>query len=165
LKIAADSGIKPECFSKSKEKPPERTTNPTQRKPPKSGFLLSSLLLDKPLQSQSKLFMAKTPDTQESLLKELTEDLASQLLGEQLPQQILDRRYTWGKNEHLAVIVPANERVTRAHLRKLAKAHEYAETDPSPLRIKLRTTFAKYEERFAALPKPKRKNAGPEIIM
>lgn len=66
----------------------------------------------------------------------LTEELSNILLGEKIPIDI----YHFITDE---VIIPANRRITKTLLRKVAANYEYAECDPSPIRNKLREYIAR----------------------
>src|SRR5439155_13958237 len=49
------------------------------------------------------------------------------------------------------IIIPANRKITKTLLRKLANVYEHIEIDPSPIRNKIREIIASYENKFAEL--------------
>src|SRR5438093_1311161 len=49
------------------------------------------------------------------------------------------------------IIIPANRKITKTLLRKLATAHDHIEIDPSPIRNKIREIIGAYEHKFAEL--------------
>jgi hypothetical protein len=80
----------------------------------------------------------------QALREELTEALATYLLAERIPLDIVDA-------ETGEIIVPANKKITRTLLQKVATAYGRIEIDPSPIRDKIRETIAQFELRFAVL--------------
>src|SRR4029453_6088101 len=49
------------------------------------------------------------------------------------------------------IIIPANRKITKTLLRKLANVYDHIEIDPSPIRNKIREIIASYEHKFAEL--------------
>jgi DNA-directed RNA polymerase subunit beta len=49
------------------------------------------------------------------------------------------------------IIIPANRKITKTLLRKLAMVYDHIEIDPSPIRNKIREIIASYEHKFAEL--------------
>ena len=80
----------------------------------------------------------------EAIRDELTEALANILLGEKIPLDV-----TNGQTGE--IIIPANRKITKTLLRKLACIHNHAEIAPSPIRNKIREIIGKFEPRLAAL--------------
>ena len=79
---------------------------------------------------------------QETKLRdELTESLSNVLLGEKIP---LDVR----NSETGEVIIPANRKITKTLLRRLAAISKSIEIDPSPVRIKIMEIIDSYQHRF-----------------
>src|SRR5438105_14320780 len=67
----------------------------------------------------------------ETLVEQLTDSLSNVILGEKVPLDVVN-----AKNGE--IIIPANRKITKTLLRKLATAHEHIELDPSPIRNKSR---------------------------
>ena len=80
----------------------------------------------------------------EELREQLTEALANILLGEKLPLDVTNAQTG-------EPIIPANRKITKTLLRKLASGHDHADIAPSPTRDKIREIIAPFEPRFAAL--------------
>src|SRR5437773_1417461 len=66
------------------------------------------------------------------------------LLGEKVPLDVVN-----AKNGE--IIIPANRKITKTLLRKLATAHDHVEIDPSPIRNRIREIIGSYEHKFAEL--------------
>lgn len=81
-------------------------------------------------------------------VEKLTEKFADYLLGERIPLEILDA-------ETGEILVPANQKIKKFHLRKVAKAawreiesangRPGIEIDPSPIRGKLQQIVAEFQ--------------------
>src|SRR5712672_2411018 len=80
----------------------------------------------------------------EELTEQLTDSLSNVLLGEKVPLDVVN-----AKNGE--IIIPANRKITKTLLRKLATAHDHIEIDPSPIRNKIREIIGAYEQKFAEL--------------
>ena len=80
----------------------------------------------------------------ETLIEQLTDSLSNVLLGEKVPLDVVN-----AKNGE--IIIPANRKITKTLLRKLATAHDHIEIDPSPIRNKIREIIGAYEHKFAEL--------------
>src|SRR5436309_14258089 len=80
----------------------------------------------------------------EELTEQLTDSLSNILLGEKIPLDVVN-----AKNGE--IIIPANRKITKTLLRKLATVHDHIEIDPSPIRNKIREIIASYEHKFAEL--------------
>lgn len=78
------------------------------------------------------------------LYEELTEALSNFLLGEMLPLDIFNA-------ETGEIIIPANRRITKTLLRKVARYYDYIDMDPSPIRNKIREIISSFENRFNEL--------------
>ena len=64
------------------------------------------------------------------LTDQLTEKLSDILLGEKIPLDVV--------NEQTGeIIIPANRKITKTLLRKLAAVYDHIEIDPSPIRNKI----------------------------
>jgi len=69
------------------------------------------------------------------LREELTEKLSNILLGEKIPLDVVNA-------ETGEIIIPANRKITKTLLRKLATVYDHIEIDPSPIRIKIARSSA-----------------------
>jgi DNA-directed RNA polymerase subunit beta len=78
------------------------------------------------------------------LREELTEKLSNILLGEKIPLDVVNA-------ETGEIIIPANRKITKTLLRKLALVYDHIEIDPSPIRIKIREIIGEFERRFSEL--------------
>ncbi len=82
--------------------------------------------------------------SRQELTDDLTEALSNILLGEKIPLDV--------KNiETDEIIIPANRKITKTLLRKLAAARENVAIDPSPIQIKIQGIVHEYNNRFAEM--------------
>ncbi len=93
---------------------------------------------------QKKQFEENHEDRYAELKEELSEALSNILLGEKIPLDVVNA-------ETGETIIPANRKITKTLLRKLAEHYNHIEIDPSPIRIKIREIISQYEHRFAEL--------------
>ncbi len=83
--------------------------------------------------------------TQMDKLREgLTEALSNILLGEKIPLDVIN-----GENNE--IIIPANRKITKTLLRKLAAVSKHVQIDPSPVRIKIMEIIGSYQTKFDEL--------------
>jgi DNA-directed RNA polymerase subunit beta len=83
--------------------------------------------------------------TQMDKLREgLTEALSNILLGEKIPLDVIN-----GENNE--IIIPANRKITKTLLRKLAAVSKHVQIDPSPVRIKIMEIIGSYQSKFDEL--------------
>jgi DNA-directed RNA polymerase subunit beta len=83
--------------------------------------------------------------TQMDKLREgLTEALSNILLGEKIPLDVIN-----GQSKE--IIIPANRKITKTLLRKLAAVSKHVEIDPSPVRIKIMEIIGSYQSKFDEL--------------
>jgi len=75
------------------------------------------------------------------LTEDLTEALSNILLGEKIPLDVMNM-------ESGDIIIPANRKITKTLLRKLAANYEHVEIDPSPIRIKIMGIIDNYRNKF-----------------
>jgi len=75
------------------------------------------------------------------LTEDLTEALSNILLGEKIPLDVMNM-------ESSDTIIPANRKITKTLLRKLAANYEHVEIDPSPIRIKIMGIIDDYRTKF-----------------
>ncbi|MDR2377221.1 MAG: DNA-directed RNA polymerase subunit beta, partial [Puniceicoccales bacterium] len=83
-------------------------------------------------------------EQEERLRNDLTEALSSILLGEKIPLDIRN-------GETQEVIIPANRKITKTLLRRLATCSESIETEPSPVRNRIMEIIDAYRYRFREL--------------
>jgi len=80
-------------------------------------------------------------DVVAQLTEDLTEALSNILLGEKIPLDVMN-------SSTEDVIIPANRKITKTLLRKLAANYEHIEIDPSPIRIKIMGIIDEYRSKF-----------------
>ena len=80
----------------------------------------------------------------DELHEQLTEALSNILLGEKIPLDVVNAQTG-------EIIIPANRKITKTLLRKLAGVYDHVDIDPSPIRNKIREIIAQYEHKFAEL--------------
>jgi len=76
------------------------------------------------------------------LTEDLTESLSNILLGEKIPLDVMNM-------ESGDVIIPANRKITKTLLRKLAANYENVDIAPSPIRIKIMGIIDEYRGKFS----------------
>ena len=80
----------------------------------------------------------------EDLHEQLTEALSNILLGEKIPLDVVNAQTG-------EIIIPANRKITKTLLRKLAGVYDHVDIDPSPIRNKIREIIGQFESKFAEL--------------
>ncbi len=80
----------------------------------------------------------------DKLTDDLTEKLSDILLGEKIPLDVVNAQTG-------EIIIPANRKITKTLLRKLASVHDHIEIDPSPIRNKIVEIVNSFESRFQEL--------------
>ena len=75
------------------------------------------------------------------LTEDLTEALSNILLGEKIPLDVVN-------GENGDILIPANRKITKTLLRKLAAHYQHVEIDPSPIRIKIMGIIDEYRNKF-----------------
>jgi DNA-directed RNA polymerase subunit beta len=93
-------------------------------------------------QKQEKQIIEEHKRRHEELTEQLTEKLSDILLGEKIPLDVVNGRTG-------EILVPANRKITKTLLRKLADNYSNIEIDPSPIRNKILEIVASYEQKFA----------------
>ena len=76
--------------------------------------------------------------------EDLTEALSNILLGEKIPLDVKN-----GDTDE--IIIPANRKITKTLLRRLAAVSKYIEIDPSPVKIKIMEIVGNYQTKFDEL--------------
>ena len=102
---------------------------------------------------QFKLIQEEYKKRKEELHELLTEALSNVLLGEKIPLDVVN-------GQSGEIIIPANRKITKMLLRKLASVYDHVEIDPSPIRNKIREIIGQFEHRFADLQNEKDENLG-----
>ncbi len=77
----------------------------------------------------------------EELSDQLTEALSNILLGEKIPLDVVN-------SENGDIIIPANKKITKTLLRKLAAVYDKIEIDPSPIRNKINEIIRGFKQKF-----------------
>ncbi|TMJ41070.1 MAG: DNA-directed RNA polymerase subunit beta, partial [Alphaproteobacteria bacterium] len=77
----------------------------------------------------------------DELREQLTEALSNILLGEKIPLDVVN-------SETGEIIIPANRKITKTLLRKLAGVYDRIEIDPSPIRNKINEIIAGFKKKF-----------------
>lgn len=92
----------------------------------------------------------------DKLREQLTEALSNILLGEKIPLDVIN-------SETGEVIIPANRKITKTLLRRLAAVYKSIEIDPSPVRIKIMEIINSFKLKFDELDQDQeRKNEAVE---
>tara|TARA_R110002096_G_scaffold159011_4_gene324611 strand:- start:20506 stop:24342 length:3837 start_codon:yes stop_codon:yes gene_type:complete len=78
----------------------------------------------------------------EELTDELTEKLSDVLLGEKIPLDVVN-------GQTGEIVIPANKKITKTLLRKLAESYDTIEIDPSPIRVKIVEIIGGFEQKFS----------------
>jgi DNA-directed RNA polymerase subunit beta len=77
----------------------------------------------------------------DELRDQLTEALSNILLGEKIPLDVVN-------SETGEIIIPANRKITKTLLRKLAMVYDRIEIDPSPIRNKINEIIGQFKKKF-----------------
>ncbi len=77
----------------------------------------------------------------DELREQLTEALSNILLGEKIPLDVVN-------SETGEIIIPANRKITKTLLRKLASVYDRIEIDPSPIRNKINEIISTFKKKF-----------------
>ena len=77
----------------------------------------------------------------EELLEQLTEALSNILLGEKIPLDVVN-------SQTGEIIIPANRKITKTLLKKLATVYDRIEIDPSPIRNKINEIIGVFKKKF-----------------
>jgi DNA-directed RNA polymerase subunit beta len=80
----------------------------------------------------------------DKLRESLTESLSNILLGEKIPLDVINK-------ESGEIIIPANRKITKTLLRRLAAVYKDIEIDPSPVRIKIMEIIDNFTVKFDEL--------------
>ena len=80
----------------------------------------------------------------QELTEDLTQALSNVLLGEKIPLDVVDA-------EKGDILIPANRKITKTLLRKLAAAGDNIQIESSPIQIKIDEIISEYSPKFAEL--------------
>ncbi len=104
----------------------------------------SSKVSSRDKRNQLKQIEEEHKDKRQALTDTLTEALSNILLGEKIPLDVVNI-------ETGEKIIPANRKITKTLLRKLAASREHIAIDASPIQIKIQGILTEYNHRFADL--------------
>ena len=90
---------------------------------------------------QSKEMLDEHRVKTDELREQLTEALSNILLGEKIPLDVVN-------SETGEIIIPANRKITKTLLRKLAQVYDRIEIDPSPIRNKINEIIGSFKKKF-----------------
>jgi DNA-directed RNA polymerase subunit beta len=90
---------------------------------------------------QSKEVLDEHRVKTDELREQLTEALSNILLGEKIPLDVVN-------SETGEIIIPANRKITKTLLRKLAQVYDRIEIDPSPIRNKINEIIGSFKKKF-----------------
>jgi len=93
---------------------------------------------------QAKQIEEKYKADTDELRDQLTEALSNILLGEKIPLDVVN-------SETGEIIIPANRKITKTLLRKLATVYDRIEIDPSPIRNKINEIIGQFKKKFEEL--------------
>ncbi len=93
---------------------------------------------------QQKVIEEDHAKKKDELHEQLTEALSNILLGEKIPLDVVNAQTG-------EIIIPANRKITKTLLRKLAGVYDHVDIDPSPIRNKIREIIGQFEHKFAEL--------------
>jgi DNA-directed RNA polymerase subunit beta len=93
---------------------------------------------------QAKTVAEEYKNKHQQLTEDLTEALSNILLGEKIPLDVVNV-------ETGEIIIPANRKITKTLLRKLAAASNHIEIDPSPIQIKIQGIISEFSHKFSEL--------------
>jgi len=93
---------------------------------------------------QAKQIQEEFKTQMDKLRESLTEALSNILLGEKIPLDV-------SNGDTGEIIIPANRKITKTLLRKLAAVAKHVEIDPSPVRIKIMEIIGSFQTKFDEL--------------
>ncbi|MFI3290614.1 MAG: DNA-directed RNA polymerase subunit beta [Opitutales bacterium] len=101
----------------------------------------SDTMSNSDMRRQQKKLSEELKIETDKLKSELTEALSNVLLGEKIPLDVRNKQTD-------EVIIPANRKITKTLLRKLASVSKYIDINPSPVRQKIMEIVDHYQLRF-----------------
>ncbi len=102
---------------------------------------------------QTKQIQENYKTQMDKLREGLTEALSNILLGEKIPLDVIN-------GENGEIIIPANRKITKTLLRKLAAVSKHVQIDPSPVRIKIMEIIGSYQSKFDELESDRERKIG-----
>lgn len=93
---------------------------------------------------QTKQIQEEYKEKKQKLTEVLTNALSNILLGEKIPLDVMNA-------ETGEIIIPANRKITKTLLRKLASASSHIEIDPSPIQVKIHGIISEYRSKFSEI--------------
>ena len=93
---------------------------------------------------QQKQMLEEFDRREAEITENLTDALSNILLGEKIPLDVVN-------GETGEIIIPANRKITKTLLRKLAAAYDVIAIDPSPIQQKISNIIGEYSTKFAQL--------------
>ncbi len=102
---------------------------------------------------QQKMILEDFKKSQDDLHEQLTAALSNILLNEKIPLDVVNAQTG-------EIIIPANRKITKQLLRKLASVYNHVEIDPSPIRNKIHEIIGQFEHKFVDLENDRDQNLG-----
>ena len=93
---------------------------------------------------QQKQMLEEFDKREAEITENLTDALSNILLGEKIPLDVVN-------GETGEIVIPANRKITKTLLRKLAAAYDVIAIDPSPIQQKISNIIGEYSSKFAQL--------------
>ena len=93
---------------------------------------------------QTKKIREEYRNRSDKLREELTEALSNILLGEKIPLDV-------SNSESGEIIIPANRKITKTLLRRMAQVYKTVDIAPSPVRNKILEILSVYKEKFGEI--------------
>ena len=93
---------------------------------------------------QQKQMLEEFDKREGEITENLTDALSNILLGEKIPLDVVN-------GETGEIIIPANRKITKTLLRKLAAAYDVIAIDPSPIQQKISNIIGEYSSKFSQL--------------
>jgi DNA-directed RNA polymerase subunit beta len=102
---------------------------------------------------QQKMIHEDYKKRKDDLHEQLTAALSNILLNEKIPLDVVNAQTG-------EIIIPANRKITKQLLRKLAGVYNHVEIDPSPIRNKIHEIIGQFEHKFVDLDNERDGNLG-----
>jgi len=102
---------------------------------------------------QQKMIGEDHKKRKDDLHEQLTAALSNILLNEKIPLDVVNAQTG-------EIIIPANRKITKQLLRKLAGVYNHVEIDPSPIRNKIHEIIGQFEHKFVDLDNERDQNLG-----
>ena len=93
---------------------------------------------------QQKQMLEEFDKREAEITENLTDALSNILLGEKIPLDVVN-------GETGEIVIPANRKITKTLLRKLAAAYDVIAIDPSPIQQKISNIIGEYSSKFTQL--------------